>query len=33
VGLENLGGELALLSLFGGIVVLIASRKFRKKLG
>jgi len=32
VGLEVLAGELALLSLFGGFVVLAASRKFRKKL-
>jgi ABC-2 type transport system permease protein len=32
VGLGTLGGEVALLSLFGGIVVLVATRKFRKKL-
>jgi ABC-2 type transport system permease protein len=32
VGLEVLAGELALLALFGGFVVLAASRKFRKKL-
>jgi drug efflux transport system permease protein len=32
VGLEILGGQLALLALFGAIVVLAASRKFRKKL-
>ncbi len=32
VGLEVLAGELALLALFGGLVVLAASRKFRKKL-
>jgi ABC-2 type transport system permease protein len=32
VGLGILGGEVALLSLFGGAVVLVAARKFRKKL-
>jgi len=32
VGMEVLAGELALLALFGGLVVLAASRKFRKKL-
>jgi ABC-2 type transport system permease protein len=32
VGLATLGGEVALLSLFGGAVVLVAARKFRKKL-
>jgi ABC-2 type transport system permease protein len=32
VGLEVLGGELAFLALFGGLVILAASRKFRKKL-
>ncbi len=32
VGLEVLAGELALLSLFGALVVLAATRKFRKKL-
>jgi ABC-2 type transport system permease protein len=32
VGLAVLGGEVALLTLFGGAVVLLAARKFRKKL-
>lgn len=32
VGLEVLAGELALLTAFGGAVLLVASRKFRKKL-
>lgn len=32
VGLDTLGGEIALLSVFGAAVVLVAGRKFRKKL-
>ncbi|MEW6720065.1 MAG: ABC transporter permease [Thermodesulfobacteriota bacterium] len=32
VGLEVLAGELALLTVFGGAVLLVASRKFKKKL-